>query len=273
MIKKIGLLFLVFAVYVGFAKAQNNEIGNKIFKTYRDSIVTIQFVLQEKAVLKGKEGGSVESKMQTNGTIISKVGIIVCSLTTSDPSQIISQFMGENPNVSIKSKITRIKVRFPDGQESEANILLRDPSQDILFIKPVKEPSSVTYVDLSKSANPGIFDDIFFISRLGEMANWAPIISIGKISGIIKEPRLSYIPESEQFANESFGDVLGNPVFASTGKIIGIILLSKGVSSNEGATVGSMLFNSTEALGTIPVIVPAGDILKVESQIQPASEK
>ncbi|MCL5674567.1 MAG: serine protease [Candidatus Omnitrophica bacterium] len=274
MIKKSVLVFLVFAVWGCLAKAQENGIGRKIFQTYRDSVVTVKFVLQERAVMKGREGGSIESKMQTNGTIVSKNGIIVCSLTTSDPSQILSQFMGANSNVSLKSKIISIKIRFPDGQEISADILLRDPGQDLLFLKPVKKmPSSITYVHLSDSANPEIFDNIFFISRLGKMANWAPLISAGRISGIIKEPRLSYIPESEEFANESFGDVLGNPVFASNGKIIGIILLSKGLSSSEGATMGSMLFNSTEALGTIPVIIPANDILKVEAQIKSVSTK
>ncbi|MCL5408517.1 MAG: serine protease [Candidatus Omnitrophica bacterium] len=273
MIKKLVLCFLSFAVGVTIVKAQNSsEIGKKIFKTYRNSVVTIKFVLQERAVMKGREGASVESKMQTNGTIISKNGIIVCSLTTSNPSKLISQFMGAGSNLSIKSKITSIKVRFPNGQESEANILLTDPGEDILFIKPVKIPSSMVYVNLSNNASPEIFDNIFFLSRLGTMANWAALISSGTISGIIKEPRLVYIPESEEFANESFGDVLGNPVFASNGKIIGIILLSKGISSNEGANMGSMLFNSTEALGTIPVIVPAGDILKVESQIKTSSK-
>ncbi len=267
MTRKLILLFLAFAVYGSLARAQDNGIGKKIFQTYSNSVVNITFVLQEKTVVKGREGGSVESQMQTNGTIISKNGIILCSLATSDPLQVL---MGRNPAVSIKTKITSIKVRFPNGQESEANILLRDPGEDMLFIKAVQPPSAITSVNLTDSDGAGIFDKIFFISRLSEMANWAPLISIGRISGIIKVPRLSYIPESQEFANESFGDVLGNPVFTVKGKIIGVILLSKEIpSSNEGANMGTMLFNSTETLGIIPVIVPAGDILKVESQIKP----
>jgi hypothetical protein len=270
MIKKIIVFLMFLVIFRCFAQDPEQDAGKKILQTYGGSIVAVKIVTEENWLAKGKEGQKQELKTETYGTVITKDGITICSLSASNPSEALASAMDmgeEESGFSVESKITDIKIRFTDGQEVPADILLRDKNLDILFIKPKKKPSSpiTSYVNLSDSASADILDKIFIVSRLGQIANWNTMICISRIDGIIEKPRLYYVPDGDLWS------ALGVPVFTENGKIIGIVLLKKIKPQSSG--MGGDMFNPTSTLGMLPCIVPAKDVLDDMSQIQTPAKK
>ena len=265
MFRKI-IMVLFFAALTCIVSADEvKDTGKKITEKFGNSVVTVKLVMENKMVVEGRESGKKESKSDIIGTVISKDGLTLCSLGASDPSEIFSQFeeQGEQGQLkfSYESKITDVKIRFASGEEVPGEVVLRDKDLDLLFIKPTKTPSSqISYIDLSDSEKTDVLDNVFIVNRLGQVANWTVLISVGRITGIMEKPRLYYIPE------ESLVENLGNPVFAAGGKIVGIVLLRKFPGKGFGA--GSLL-EGIAGFGLLPVILPAKDILEIQNQISP----
>ena len=181
-------------------------------------------------------------------------GLTVLALSACDPAEMYRRTMGENYNrYKVETEVSDLKILLDDGTEMPAEIVLRDKDLDLAFIRPKTNPASpMAAIDLSKSASAQILDQFITLNRLNRASGRAYSASVERISAVVQKPRTFYIPDASQTAT-----ALGSPAFSLNGNILGVIVL-RTVNSSGGD-------NSRENL-SIPIILPAGDVLKAAAQ-------
>ena len=118
-------------------------------------------------------------------------------------------------------------------------------------------------VDLTKSSQAQVLDQVLALSRLNSAAGRACAASAERISAVIKRPRRFYIPETSPTTTTP-----GCPAFSLDGNIIGVFVTR--AISLKGSGARNMR-NSVTA-----IILPAEDILKAAKQApeaKPEGEK
>ena len=254
----------VLVLYVaGTALADESaERGRAVLEKWKSSIVTVQMVT---AVSMGMGSQKVEDKAEATGTIIDpSSGLVVFSLTSSDPTAALGKMMGmfgELGDSGMQAEVTDIKIRLPGGEELPSEIVLRDRDLDLVFVRPNEKPSDpLPAVDLADPALPKALDEVVVLNRLGNVANWTTSAKLNRIQAVIEKPRTYYI----------LGDdlTLGAPVFALDGKIVGIMLLR---TSTGRPSMGGFL-QGISGMGMLPIVLPAEDIAEVAQQVGESSE-
>ena len=253
-------VLLLHVAYTALAD-DSAERGRAVLEKWNSSIVTVQMVT---AVSMGMQSQKMEDKAEATGTIIDPSGLVVFSLTSSDPTAALGKMMGMfgGPGDSgMQAEVTDIKIRLPDGEELPSEIVLRDRDLDLVFVRPTEKPSAaLPAVDLADPALPKTLDQVVVLNRLGNVANWTTSAKLGRIQAVIEKPRTYYI----------LGDdlTLGAPVFTLDGKIVGIMLLRTGTGR---PSMGAFL-QGISGMGMLPIILPAEDIAEVAQQVGESSE-
>ncbi len=246
------------------AGAEDNIDGaRKILKNYGKAVVHVEAILSISAEgpMAGRMGGTREQKVQITGTVLDESGLTVVSYTSLNPTSAMKNVKvrgsdGQPMSLSIKGELSDVKIVLPDGTEIPARVVLKDEDLDMAFILPKdkieKEASEqIQAVDLSKAAaKASRLDQIVRLGRLGKDLNRELVIRLDRISAIITKPRTFYILGGAQ---------PGTPVFATDGKLLGIIVFHKkpGGSSTSRGRVG--------AQGT-PMVLPTKDVKKIADQ-------
>jgi len=231
--------------------------GRALLGKWRSSIITVQMVT---AVSMGQGSQKMEEKGEATGTVIDPSGLVVLSLTSSDPS---SAFEGMMPDgFSMETEVTDVKIRLPDGDELPAEIVLRDKDLDLVFVRPNEKPGEpLQAVDLADSARLRVLDEVVILNRLGSLANWTTSAKLERVQAVVGKPRTYYVL-GEEIA-------LGAPVFALDGKIVGIMTLRTAVGR---PSMGGLL-RGMSGLGMMPVVLPAEDIAEVAEQVPKSGEE
>jgi S1-C subfamily serine protease len=184
------------------------------------------------------------------------------SLGSQNPGAMMSKIVGVSTGngdtrVDITSEPTDLKIRLPDGRELPAKIVLRDEDLDLAFIRPTTKPSApMVAIKLAESATPVLLEQVLILSRLGRVGGWSASASLADISAVIQRPRTFYV-----LGGAPGG--MGTPAFNASGKLVGLLTLRQvdpGRSSMFSMTGGA------EALGLLPVILPAADVLEIARQ-------
>ena len=123
--------------------------------------------------------------------------------------------------------------------------------------------SPLAFIDLTKDAKAQILDEVIVVNRLGQAADRAPAVSIGRIEGIIEKPRTFYL-----LGQSMWGYSLGAPVFAMDGKLVGIVLLRSAKTQTDQDS--GFIFSNLNQAGMMPVILPASDIVDGAKQAREA---
>ena len=122
------------------------------------------------------------------------------------------------------------------------------------LIRPTQAVESpLPYIDLKNSAKLDLLDRVLMIGRMGKLANRASVAYLERIQAVVEKPRKFYIIRAS-----SMGNVIGSPVFATDGKVLGVLLLR---------LVPGMLESESNEEPLIPVVVPAEDILSMLSHL------
>jgi len=245
------------------ARADDNvESAKKILKNYGKAVVNVEAVLSISAegAMAGRMGGQ-EQKVQINGTVLDKSGLTVVSYTSLNPTSAMKNIKvrgsdGQPMSLSIKGELSDVKIILKDGTEIPARVVLKDEDLDMAFIMPkdtieTEASEQMQAVDLSKAAaKASRLDQIVRLGRLGKTLNRELVIRLDRISAIITKPRTFYILSGAQ---------PGTPVFATDGKLLGIIVFHKkpgGASASRGRA---------GAQGT-PMVLPTKDVKKIADQ-------
>ena len=259
----ISIAILIFKSSINFARADEEALaGKEIIKKWEKVVATVKIVIKYKMIVEGREMNKSESKIETIGTIIDPSGLVVLSLSATDPFKLLSHMdmdINDKNKFKLESEITDLKIRLYDGKELPAKIVLRDNDLDLAFIRPVaKLPESIPSIDLSNDIKPEILERIIILSRLSSIGNWDTLISLSRIGAIITKPRTLYITELS-----SIGGKVGCPVFSLDGKVVGIIVLR--AKSSQRFNMES-ISGGIGDIGVLPVILPVSDILYVAKQ-------
>jgi hypothetical protein len=104
---------------------------------------------------------------------------------------------------------------------------------------------------------------VLILSRLGRVGSWAPSASLADISAIIQRPRTFYV-----LGGAPAG--MGTPAFNASGKLVGLLTLRQ---VDPGRASMFSMTGGAEALGLLPVILPAADVLEIAHQADEKAEK
>ena len=236
------------------------EAGRKILDQNKDAIVTVQLVIKQQFSM-GRNTQDNEMKTEATGTVINPEGLIVVSLSETDPSSIMETMMGGERDFQVTSEVQDVKILLANGTEIPAEVILRDKELDLAYVRPTTKPDTeFAYVNMSESGEPQLLDQVISLSRLGRVGRREPAASVERINAVIEQPRRLYIP-----GNDATQTALGSPAFTLDGQPIGLFLIR--VIRDTGGGGGGMFGNFTENVAT--VLLPAQDIVEGAAQVPP----
>ena len=271
-------LLLVWMAVAGAASlaAQADDLarsGRDILARSQAAVVTVKLAIKQSMSMGGRENKS-ETKTQTTGTVIDPSGLTVVSLATTDPSSTVKDIYartiaargGDMSQFKFDSELNDVKIVLPDGTEIPAEVVLRDKDLDLAYLRPSDKPAKpLAFIDLTKDATAQILDQVIVVNRLSQAADRAAAVSIGRIEGIIEKPRTFYL-----LGQSMWGYSLGAPVFATDGKLVGIVLLRSAKTQTDQDS--GFVFSNLNQAGMMPVILPASDIVDGAKQARDAKE-
>lgn len=251
----VPALACVFAL-TSFVHADEAADGRTIAAKAGDAVVKIQLVVKLGYSYEGRSAEKSEQKVEATGTFIDSSGLLVTSLSQTNPGDLIASLMGESSDMNISSEVTDLKIRLADGREIPAKIVLRDKDLDLVFIRPSQKLASpVSYVDLKDGAGVDLLDQVVVLNRMGKAANRSLATLLDRVQAVVEKPRKAYS------ISLPGGDVdLGAPAFTTDGKVIGILLLRLTPMSP------SEVRSRSASEHVMPVIVPAQDIAAIAAQ-------
>jgi len=230
--------------------------GREVVAKWADAVVSLKMVVKIRMSSKGREMNQEEQSNEAKATVIDPSGLVVASLSDVDPSRMMEDRMGEDADFKMEADLTDLKIRLADGKEIPAQIVLRDKDLDLAYVRPKEKLAApLIAVNFTDAAKPAVLDEILVLSRLGEAVNRAPSASLDRIAAVIEKPRRLYVPGLTTMMAG-----LGCPAFDLDGKAVGILVLrtiprGAGSSEREG--------------DTMPVIVPASDVMEGAKQATP----
>ena len=239
------------------------ETGRRLLEENKKAVVTIRVVIETQVSGPGFGSDRRENTAEITGTVISPDGLIVTSLSQTDPASLM-RGMGasRSPDFRVESTLTDIQVMMDDGSELSAEEVLRDADLDLSFLRLLEVPEEpIAYIDLNSGATAQLLDNAFVLNRLGRVASRTYSISVETVEAIVERPRTFYIPGTQETRTG-----LGSPAFTTEGKPLGLILV-RTISASSGG------FQSAGRQDSMtPVILPGRDILEAAEQVPPRAE-
>jgi hypothetical protein len=239
------------------------EKGRAIYKANQHVVVTVQVVVKNKVSMPGVPDQSNETRHDVTGTVIDPSGLVVLSLSATDPGQLVQTMMaGDESRFKVETELSDIKILLDDGTDVAAEVVLRDKDLDLVFIRPKAKPAkAMEALDLSNAGKADILDQVVALNRLGNAVGRAYSASVERIATIVFRPRLFYVPDANLTST-----TLGAPAFTLDSKPLGIFVMR----ALKGKGSSPLAGGQNENLAGI--IVPAEDILKAAKQVPPPVE-
>lgn len=260
------LPLILFSSSIAFA-ADIVAAGRAKAKDSGEAVVTVKIVSAMKFSWGGNPGEEEEVKNEARGTVVSADGVTVISLAEIDPAQFWARMMGSQmgDDVTYESNLKDMKLLMTDGTEIAAEVVLRDNDLDVAVIRPKeKSDRQFAFVDLKASAEADILEPVFCIGRMGPVGQRQLRAMTSEIQGIVRKPRLYYVPDAAIYSNGT-----GVPVFNADSKLIGIVVM-KSIPGSADTGGRGMSENM------MPIVLPASDVLEIVVQAPekaPAEEK
>jgi len=250
-------LCMVFAMPVHAASV--SEAGRALMEEKQETVVTLRLVIEESLSMPGSSGESTETTSEARGAVISPKGLIVMSLSETDPSSVLEGMGGMmGQDIRIDTELQDVTIIQPDGSEVDGRMVLRDPDFDLAFIEPAEAyEEDQKYIDLNTGAELELLDQVIILNRLGRIAGRNYAASVRRVESIVEHPRKFYVPST----GDGGSMALGSPVFNVDGEFVGILVLrSRG---GGGGFAGASMRDNI-----LPIILPAADILEAAQQAE-----
>ncbi len=234
------------------------EAGRALMEEKQETVVTLELVIEEDVSMPGGGGQSRETTSEARGTVISANGLIVMSLSETDPGSVLRGMGGGmlEEDLRIETELVDVTIIQPDGSEADGRMVLRDPDYDLAFIEPTEAyEEDQQYVDLNEGVEVEVLDQVVILNRLGRIAGRNYAASVTRIESIVEHPRKFYVPS----IGEGGATALGSPVFNGDGEFVGMLVL-RSTGGGGGPMGGTMRDN------ILPIVLPAVDILEAAQQ-------
>jgi hypothetical protein len=232
-----------------------------------DAVVTVLGATKVRMSMGGRETQNSDESVQATATVLDATGLAVMSLSAIEPGSLMTRMMSgfggaAGPKMDITTEPSGLRMRLADGGELPARIVLRDEDLNLVFLKPVDAPKvPLAFID-GAGGKPGQLDLLVMVLRLGESSGWKAAVSFGYVQAVVDKPRTVYL-----MTGATVGSGLGTPVFDLTGRFVGLMVLNTAPAKARGM-VSALLaaMGGGDALGMLPVILPADDIREVAKQ-------
>ena len=194
----------------------------------------------------GKDVPTQDQRIQVHGTVLDAAGLGIISLTTLDPSELMSAQLSRGraagAAITVTAETTDLRYRLADGKEVPVRVVLRDKELDLAFLRPVEKPATpMAAIDVT-SARPAAIDPVIVLHRLPEFAEWRVTSLFASVQAVVEKPR-TFLTLT--------GGVIGSPVFDTRGRFVGVVLRLK---------------NEADPANAPMVVLPANDIREVAKQ-------
>lgn len=237
--------------------------GRDILAAHQDAVVTVQIVISQKFSMAG-QSQSEEMTAEVTGTIVDPSGLTVLSLSETDPTSIFESMMGGGGGLldgfQMESKLTDVEILLPNGKEISAEVVLRDADLDLIYIRPKEAPESpLPYVDLAKSADAQVLQQLVALGRLGRVGNRASSASFEYVHAIVQRPRKFYV-----LGSDNSQTALGSPVFDLSGQLIGLVMVRVIPGADSGGMMGMMMSGGSDTM--LAIVLPAATVAQYVGQ-------
>ncbi|MFN9367240.1 MAG: serine protease [Planctomycetia bacterium] len=233
--------------------------ARRVFDKTRDALVTGTGGATLRLTASDRPGMSLperEQKVRSDATVIDKSGLVVLSLSAIDPSRLIDGREANTPGGPMKMEATAtvndLEIILADGTEVPATMVFKDTDSDLAFVRPkpdAAEAQGVTFapVDLAAGGRPAVADPTVSVTRLDDVFNNEPALTMGQVSAVIERPRACFLATNM---------VRSCPTYSLDGTLLGIAAV-----------------RITKAQGQALVIVPAAEVGKLVAQVPAAGDK
>lgn len=242
------LLVLFVLVTATSIADETAEKGRAVLAAHKDAVITVRTVLSLSF------GNTPEERTnEANGTVIDPEGLTVLSLTSVDPSSLMSK-MGAGKR-EVVSKVSGMKMILADGSEIEAEVVLRDVDLDLAFVRPIAKPAEpMPHVNLTATGKPDVLDELVILAQLGQVARRAHSVLVERVETIIDKPRTFYV-----LGEHRARAVVCSPAFTLDGAFVGIGVF-RSISSDAAGGMGD---------NVLVVVISANDIREAALQVPP----
>ena len=205
---------------------------------------------------------STDDSVDTVGTVIDPSGLTVLSLGALNPGAMMNRMMGAGGTGENKMEVDERADRSEDPAARRPRAparrsSLRDEDLDLAFIRPTTKPSTpLVAIDLADAANRRSSTRSSSCRGSGGSADGPRARRLQEIGAIIEQPRTFFV------LSGSSGS-MGTPAFTLGGKVVGLLTLRQ---IDAGRSSMMAMMGGTEALGLLPVILPAADVLEIAKQ-------
>lgn len=242
------------------------EAGRAIVSENRNGVVTIRLVVKEQFSMAAFGTDETESVREASGIVLNPEGLIVTSLTSTEPSRMMQNIlssMGGEDAFKMETKLSSVTILLEDGTELPGAIVIRDTDLDLAFFRPLDKPEKpLSAIDLKESAVVDQFDQLLLLRRLGKVGGRECAGTFTRVQAVLKKPRRLYVLEQGEITT------LGAPAFSLDGRCVGMtVMRSISTPSSGGFDMFSML--SAPNLNMSAVVVSAEDILESAEQAPP----
>ena len=242
--------------------------AREILARTRNSLITVSALSKLDLGATGlpiRVGGLGEAQEAScSGLVLDPSGLTVVSYSALNPMDKLSgalqiRISEDADSLKTKTELSRIQMRLDDGTEVPGRVVLKDKELDVAFIVPdPKEGDKIPqFTPVKWSADPLTvkeLDDVVMISRHAKDLGYQPIVAVGQVTSVIKQPRTLY--------DLSAPARPGAPVFLPDGQLLGVTVTFGG----GGADLMSM--------GAMEVLVlPTAEIAKLADQARKAADK
>jgi len=229
------------------------EKGRAVFNKYQHAVAKVSLTVTTRRYIPGLSTQTNEVRETISGTVVTPSGVAAVPLAQIDAEE-LAQNTPRDPRMKLEFEVSDIRISIEGADDVTAEVVQREKDSGLAFIRPkAKLAAPAACLDLTQSANAEILDPVIALNRLSPVVGRAYSASVERISGIVREPRLYYIPDSNLTTA-----TLGSPAFTLDGKVLGIFTLR---------TSRSRIAPGPQGESFAGVIIPAKDILDAVKRI------
>jgi hypothetical protein len=244
---------LFFLVLLPCAGDELAEKGRAVFNKYQHVVAKVSLAITTRRSISGLSPQTNEVRQIVSGTVVTPSGITAVPLAQIDAEE-LAQMAPRDPRMKLEFEVSDIRMTIQGTEDVPAEVVQREKEVGFAFVRPkAKLAAPAAWLDLSQAGSAEILDPVIALNRLSPVAGRAYSASVERIAGIVREPHLFYIPDS----NVSTA-TLGSPAITLDGKALGIFTLRASRSPSGPGPQGENFAG---------VIIPAKDILDAAKRI------
>jgi hypothetical protein len=234
------------------------DAARAVLAAQAPNVVTVR--ITAKVRISAADAGStdVDMAVEATGLLLDPKGLIVCSLSATDPQKFYEQYLEEEEEAdeySMSTEIVKISIMFEGGGEEEADAGLRDTDLDLAYFTLKSAAPKGSAVRPAKAA-PRPFDSLVVLRRLGDVSGRVCAGALLPVQALVERPRRFYVVSNDITVG------LGEPVFDLNGGCVGVVTLRR-IRSAGSPTY--FLFSGEDPYSAV-VVLPIADVLDGAAQ-------